>query len=129
MAGVTIASQAWAYGRGLEYWQTVVFTVLTLSQLFHSLAIRSTAASLFTIGLLSNPAMLAAVLLTIALQLVIIYVPNFNSVFHTQPLPLMDLMICFGLSMLTLVAVEVEKLMVRRGWLYAKDSGTLASPY
>jgi Ca2+-transporting ATPase len=118
VGALSIGAQAWAYGRGTEYWQTVVFTVLTLSQLFHSLAVRSETASLFSIGLTSNPAMLAAVTLTLGLQLAVIYVPQLNAVFHTQPLPLADLLVCLGLSSLVLVAVEVEKWLVRRGRLY-----------
>ncbi|MCP5072092.1 MAG: cation-translocating P-type ATPase [Rhodobacteraceae bacterium] len=122
VAAVSIASQAWAFGRGVAYWQTVVFTVLTVSQLFHSMAIRSETESLITIGILSNPAMLGAVVLTIALQLTIIYLPIFNEIFHTQPLPLFDLGVCFALSTLTLVAVEIEKLLVRLRLLFVQDS-------
>ena len=118
VGALSIGAQAWAYGRGVEYWQTVVFTVLTVSQLFHSLAVRSERESLFVIGLASNPAMLGAVLLTLLLQLAVIYVPVFNPIFHTQPLPLLDLLMCLGLSSLVLVAVELEKWQVRRGRLY-----------
>jgi len=118
IGGISIASQAWAYGRGVEYWQTIVFTVLTLSQLFHSMAIRSEQDSLLTIGFLSNPAMLGAVLFTVALQLMVIYTPLFNSLLHTQPLPFYDLFICFALSSLTLVAVEIEKWMTRQRLIY-----------
>jgi Ca2+-transporting ATPase len=120
VGGVSIASQAWAYARGVEYWQTVVFTVLTISQLFHSLAVRSERASLFSIGIGSNLPMLGAVLLTVGLQLAVIYVPFLNPIFKTQPLPLFDLAVCFAASSLVLVAVEVEKALVRRGWLYAQ---------
>jgi len=120
VGGVSLASQAWAISRGVEYWQTVVFTVLTVSQLFHSLAVRSERESLFTIGLFSNPYMLGAVVLTLALQLCVIYIPALNDIFHTQPLPLPDLLICLGLSSLTLVAVEIEKWMIRRNWIYAQ---------
>jgi Ca2+-transporting ATPase len=120
VGALSIGTQAWAYGRGLEYWQTMVFTVLTVSQLFHSLAVRSERESLFTIGVTSNPAMLGAVLLTLALQLAVIYVPVFNPIFHTQPLPLADLLVCLGLSSLVLVAVEIEKWLVRKRRLYAE---------
>ena len=115
---VSITSQAWAISREAEYWQTVVFSVLTISQLFHSLAVRSETASLFSIGLCSNLPMLGAVLLTVLLQLLVIYVPALNEVFHTQPLPLFDLLICLLLSSLVLVAVELEKWLVRRGVIY-----------
>jgi len=46
-------------------------------------------------------------------------VPQLNPIFHTQPLPLADLLVCLGLSSLVLVAVEMEKWLVRRGRLYA----------
>jgi len=119
VGAVSLASQAWALQRGAEYWQTVVFTVLTVSQLFHSLAVRSERESLFTIGWFSNPWMLVAVVLALILQLAVIYVPALNGIFHTQPLPPLDLAICIGLSSLTLIAVESEKWMARRNWIYA----------
>jgi len=115
VGGITISAQAWSLSRDVSYWQTVTFTVLTLSQLFHSLAVRSERESLFTIGLGSNLPMLGAVVLTMVLQLLVIYTPFLNEIFHTQPLPLFDLLICFALSTLVLIAVELEKLLVRRG--------------
>jgi Ca2+-transporting ATPase len=118
VGGISIASQAWAIAEGLAYWQTVVFTVLTVSQLFHSLAVRSERESLFAVGILSNPYMLGAVAVTLGLQLLVIYHPLLNPIFKTQPLPLLDLGLCLALSSLVLVAVEVEKWMIRRGWIY-----------
>ncbi len=118
VGAISIAAQSWAWSHGEEYWQTVVFTVLTISQLFHSLAVRTERASLFRIGLFSNLPMLGAVLLMVALQLMVIYVPALNAIFHTQPLPLPVLLGCFALSSLVLVAVEIEKWLVRRGVIY-----------
>lgn len=118
VGGISIASQAWAISRGVEYWQTVVFTVLTVSQLFHSMAVRSETESLFRIGLLSNLPMLGAVLLTLAMQLAVIYLPAMNSIFHTRPLPLFDLAVCLLLSSTVLLAVEIEKWLIRRGLIY-----------
>ena len=120
VGGVSVASQAWALSRDVEYWQTIVFTVLTLSQLFHSMAVRSEHDSLFTIGLLSNLPMIGAVLLAAALQLMIIYFPPLNAIFHTQPLPAFDLAVCVGLSALSLVAVEIEKWLIRTFWTTEK---------
>ncbi|MDT8452978.1 MAG: cation-translocating P-type ATPase [Gammaproteobacteria bacterium] len=119
VGGISIAAMAWAISRDVPYWQTIVFTVLTVSQLFHSLAVRSESASLFSIGLFTNLPMLGAVLLTLLLQLAVIYTPALNDIFHTQPLPLFDLVVCLLLSSLVLVAVEIEKWLVRRGLIYA----------
>jgi Ca2+-transporting ATPase len=127
VGGVSIVSQAWAISRGVEYWQTVVFTVLTVSQLFHSLAVRSEHVSLFKLGLTSNLPMLGAVLLTILLQLMVIYVPALNAIFHTQPLPLLDLAICFALSSLVLFAVEIEKWLVRHKIIYQNNGNSWVS--
>lgn len=118
VAGISIAAMAWAISRNVAYWQTIVFTVLTVSQLFHSLAVRSENASLFSIGVFSNLPMLAAVLFTLLLQLAVIYLPALNSIFYTQPLPMYDLAVCLALSSLVLFAVEIEKWLVRRGIIY-----------
>ena len=118
IAGISIAAMAWAIARDAAYWQTVVFTVLTVSQLFHSLAVRSETESLFRIGLFSNLPMLGAVTLTLLLQLAVIYTPALNDIFYTQPLPLFDLAVCLVLSSLVLFAVEIEKWLVRRGVIY-----------
>lgn len=125
IGGISLFAMAWAISRDVAHWQTVVFTVLTVSQLFHSLAVRSENASLFHIGLFSNLPMLGAILLTLLLQLAVIYMPVLNSIFHTQPLPIYDLAVCLALSFLVLVAVEIEKVLVRHGILYKQNTSTI----
>lgn len=95
-------------------WGTIIFTVLTLSQMGHALAIRSSRDSLFRIGLLSNPWLLGAVLLTLLLQLAVIYFPPLQHVFRTEALPLSDLLLCLGISTVVFWGVELEKWLVRR---------------
>jgi Ca2+-transporting ATPase len=118
MGGVSLATQAWAIHDGSAHWQSMVFTVLTLSQLGHVLAIRSERESLFTQGVFSNPLLTVAVLLTFALQMAVLYVPWLNPIFRTEPLSLGELAACLALSSVVFVAVEIEKWLVRRGWLY-----------
>ncbi len=109
-----LGTQAWAMKTG-AHWQTIVFTVLCLSQLGHALAIRSEKRSLFRMGLLSNKPLLYSVLLTVALQLAVIYLPSGNKIFRTAPLPPRELFIAFLLSSVVFLAVEVEKFIRRRG--------------
>ena len=97
----------------------MVFTVLTLSQMAHVLAVRSERDSLFTQGLGSNRPLLGAVALTFALQLATIYVPALQPIFKTQPLTAAELLLCLALSAITFLAVEAEKALIRRGVLYA----------
>jgi len=118
MAALTLVAQAWAYHTGSAHWQTMAFTVLTVSQLGHVLAIRSEKESLFSIGILSNRPMAAAVAVTFILQMATIYVPVFNPIFKTAPLSMGELAICLALSSVVFIAVEIEKWLIRRGWIY-----------
>ena len=54
-----------------------------------------------------------------ALQLLLIYVPVLNRIFDTAPLSALELGLCFACAAVVLAAVETEKWLVRRGWLYA----------
>jgi Ca2+-transporting ATPase len=126
MGGVTLATQAWAYGSSWASWQTMTFTVLTLSQMGHVLAVRSDRESLFVQGLWSNRMLIGAVVLTFVLQCATIYVPALWPIFKTQPLSAGELAICLVLSLIVFVAVEVEKWLVRRGRLYVERVRTAA---
>jgi len=95
-------------------WQTMVFTTLTLSQMAHILAIRSDHLSLFRIGFFSNKPLLAAVVLTVLLQLALVYVPLLQSVFRTTRLSPSDLALSVVLSGVIFCAVEFEKWTGRR---------------
>ena len=117
MGGVSLITQAWAYHTGHAHWQTMVFTVLTLSQMGNVLALRSERASFFQLGLWSNKPMVGAVVLTFVLQLATIYVPALNPIFKTEPLDAEELGICLVLSTIVFFAVEGEKWLIRRGRL------------
>jgi Ca2+-transporting ATPase len=64
----------------------MAFTVITLSQLGHVMAIRSEKESLFSMGILSNKPLAIAVVATFLLQMATIYVPALNPIFKTEPL-------------------------------------------
>ncbi|MDZ7589195.1 MAG: calcium-translocating P-type ATPase, PMCA-type [Rubrivivax sp.] len=118
MGAVTLLTQAWALHSGSAHWQSMVFTVLTLSQLGHVLAIRSERESLFTQGVFSNRMLVAALALTFALQMAVLYVPWLQPIFKTTPLSAGELMACLALSSVVFLGVEFEKALIRRGWLY-----------
>lgn len=118
MGGLCLLTQAWALHSGSAHWQTMVFTVLTLSQMGHVLAIRTERESLFSVGVFSNPLLVFAVLLTFSLQMATIYVPALNPIFKTQALSMGELVLCLALSSVVFFAVEIEKWLVRRGLIY-----------
>lgn len=114
MGAMSILTQAWSIKTGHAHWQTMVFTVLCLSQMGHVFAIRSEKESLFKQGLLSNKALLGAVALTFVLQMLTIYVPFLNPIFKTEPLSLNELAFTLVMSSVVFVAVEIEKWFKRR---------------
>ncbi|MBI3377920.1 MAG: cation-translocating P-type ATPase [Nitrospirae bacterium] len=114
MGGVVLFVQAWSIKTEHAHWQTMVFTVLCLTQLGHVLAIRSERESLFKIGLFSNKYLLGAVIFTFILQMATIYVPFLNPIFKTEPLTLNELVFTLVLSSVVFFAVEIEKLIRRR---------------
>jgi Ca2+-transporting ATPase len=114
MAALALGTQAWSLASTSAHWQTMVFTVLCLSQLAHVLAIRSERESLFGQGLFSNMPLFGAVALTLALQMATIYVPALNGIFRTAPLSLPELAATFAIAAVVFVAVEVEKWLRRR---------------
>ena len=95
-------------------WQTMIFTVLTMSQMGQAMSVRSDRESLFKLGLRSNTPLLGAVLVTFALQLMVIYWGPLQRVFGTEPLSMLELAIALAVSSVVFWAVEAEKLVRRR---------------
>lgn len=114
MGCICFGLEAWSIYFGYEHWQTMVFTVLSISQMGHVLAVRNDRKSLFKSGLLTNRALTAAVLLTLALQMAVIYLPFLRNIFKTQALTTTELFICIGLSTIIFWVVEIEKWIKRR---------------
>ena len=113
MAGLTLATLAYGLTKGPQ-WQTMVFTVLSLSQLGHVMAIRSEKDFLFKQGIFSNMQLFVTVILTFFLQLAVIYLPQANEIFKTKPLSLQELLICIGAAATLFHAVEFEKFVKQR---------------
>lgn len=118
---LTIAMMAWAYRYthapehqgNPDAWKTMVFTTLCLAQMGHAIAIRSNTQLTIELNPLTNIYVWGAVIVTTALQLMLIYVPPLKAFFGTQYLTPFELLVCFGFSALMFVWIELEKLFVR----------------
>jgi Ca2+-transporting ATPase len=113
MAVVCVATQWYEINNENTNWQTMVFTILSFSQMAHVIAIRSDWQSIFKQGILGNKQLAAAVLSTFVLQLAVIYIPFLQGIFNTQALSLNEILICIGLSSIVFWAVEIEKWVKR----------------
>ncbi len=114
MGVVSLLGGLFHYRAGSETWQTMIFTVLTLSQLGHAMAVRSHRESLFSQGLGSNKPLLGAVLITLLLQLMVIYWGPLQRVFGTVPLSAGELVTAMAVASIVFWVVELEKLVRRR---------------
>jgi P-type Ca2+ transporter type 2C len=115
MGAISLGMGYWYWSHGRADWQTMVFTVLTLSQMANVMAIRSGNDSLFTVGLFSNTPLLLSVISTFVLQLAVVYIPFLQVAFGTVALPPSDIVVSLLLSGIIFVAVEIEKWFRRRG--------------
>ena len=123
---ITITLMVWAYHAGEStgnpnVWKTMVFTTLCIAQMGHALAVRSKDRLTIQLNPVSNPYLLASVVVTVVLQLLLIYVPALRSFFDTEILTFQQLLICLGFSSLIFVWVELEKLFM--GWWRKKQVG------
>ncbi|MGZ5423289.1 MAG: calcium-transporting P-type ATPase, PMR1-type [Candidatus Aminicenantales bacterium] len=103
---------------GIERARTAALATLACSQLFHAFNCRSIRESLFKLGILSNPQLVAAVLGSFLLQMAIIYVPFLQPIFKTQALSLVDLGMIMVFSSLPLWTMEIVKALNRKFRFY-----------
>lgn len=87
---------------------------IVVSQFFNALAVRTERQSLFRIGLLSNPWLLAAGCFGTALMAAISYAPPLQALFNTAPLDAADWAVLAAFGVLLLAAEETRKWWVRR---------------
>ena len=101
------------YPGSLMHAQTMAFVVLSVSQLFYSLAMRNETKSLFQVGVFKNKWLIGSILLGIGLQFTIITVPFLSSIFKVYPLTLSDWGIVLLLSLVPFVINEIIKIFFR----------------
>lgn len=97
------------YKDSLLHAQSMAFLVLSISQLFLSLSIRSNKKSAFSLGLFSNKYLIYSILLGIILQVTIISIPPIANLFKVTPLFLYDWIIVISVSFIPFIVNECLK--------------------
>ncbi len=103
---------------GIERARTAAFIVLSVSQLFHSFNCRSQMKSVFELGIFSNLKLVYAFLVSLSLQLSVVYVPGLQKIFKTQNLTLFDWGLVIVLSTLPLWGMEIVKWLNKKFRFY-----------
>lgn len=98
------------YADSLIHAQTMAFVVLSVSQLFLSLSLRSNIKSAFSLGIFSNKYLVYSILLGIFLQVIIISISFIANIFKVTPLLLYDWIVVILVSLIPFAINEILKL-------------------
>ena len=98
----------------IEFAETMAFVTLSISELFRAYTARSEFYPLLKIGVFKNKLMNWAVLGSLVLIFVVIYVPFFQPIFNTAPLGLEQWLEILPLVLIPSVAAEITKTVIRK---------------
>ncbi|HMS24220.1 MAG TPA: cation-translocating P-type ATPase [Acidimicrobiia bacterium] len=101
------------YANDKGNWQTMIFMTVALLQVFQAIATRSSTESIFTLGLRTNPAMLAICGAVIFLQLFVAYTP-LSTFLNLDTLSPVDFLIATTVGASLLLVTEFEKAWRRK---------------
>jgi Ca2+-transporting ATPase len=130
MAGLALATLLIGFyveGYDLPHLQTVTFTVLTMTQLWHSFLSRSQTQSIFRTGLIANKWLIGAYFLSASLLIMSIYIPGFNDFFELVHLNGYDWIKVVAAMIIHTAIMEIIKgfLRLRAYMLRKKDKPTM----
>jgi len=94
--------------------QTMAFVTLSVSELFRAYTSRSEFFPLLKIGVFKNKLMNWAVLGSLILIFIVLYVPFFNPIFNTTPLGLQQWLQILPLVLIPSIAAELTKIYLRK---------------
>ncbi|GAB4290996.1 MAG: cation-translocating P-type ATPase [Oscillatoriaceae cyanobacterium] len=106
------------YAGDPDAWKTMVFTALCVAQMGHALAVRSKTRLIAEMNLFSNPSLLAAAVITVIVQIAMIYITPVREFFGMQLLNSTEILVVLGFSSLLFVWVDLEKLFLR--WYFSR---------
>jgi magnesium-transporting ATPase (P-type) len=93
--------------------QTETFTVLAVCQWFNVLNCRAERQSVFRTNLLKNPWLIGGLVIGNLLQMMVVFLPFMNKIFHTVPFSLKEVVAIGLAASLVLWVEELRKFIVR----------------
>ncbi|MEK6962783.1 MAG: calcium-translocating P-type ATPase, SERCA-type [Nanoarchaeota archaeon] len=100
----------------LDKAKTLAFSVLIFCELVNAFNCRSNKKSLFSIGILENKYLFMGILISAALQVVVVEWSFFQEVFHTVSLSLLEWVEVVVFSLMVFVYEEVRKYISKKRW-------------
>jgi P-type Ca2+ transporter type 2C len=115
ITAVTLAAFALGDPNGnLAFAETMAFVTLSISELFRAYTARSEFFPLLKIGFFKNKLMNWAVLGSLVLIMLVVYVPFLQPIFNTAPLRIEHWLEVLPLVLIPSVAAEVTKIYIRK---------------
>lgn len=120
VAGLLVASSWWVFlaeqdrGASLEVARTAAVSVFVMVEIAYLFSCRSLTRPSWRLGLLSNPWLVAGVLVQIVAQAAFTYLPVMNRVFGTAPLEASTWLRILGVTLVVALAVGVDKAVAAR---------------
>ena len=114
MVAGTITLFLYFLPHGIDKARTISFTFMAFSQLFNVVNMRSLDMSIFKIGFFSNRPMIFALIVSVFIQLVVIYIPFFQEIFSFETLNVYEWMAVILPASLIFFVVEFYKAIKRR---------------
>jgi Ca2+-transporting ATPase len=102
------------FGRDIDETRTVVFTVMALSSLASIFSLKHLHHTLMHKMTWNNKRLILAVAFGVLLQMLVIYMPWGQKLFHTVPLPPADWLLILSLPILSVASLEVVKFVAWR---------------
>ena len=94
--------------------RTLTFQVLAFSQVFQAFNMRSFRRSIFKMGIFSNKRLSQAILISVIMMCIVLFIPPIAYAFGLMLLPAWTYLLGFGLALVPLPIMESEKAIRRR---------------
>ncbi|MCD8513439.1 MAG: cation transporting ATPase C-terminal domain-containing protein [Nitrincola sp.] len=102
------------HGASIEESRTLAVTLFVVVQSFFLFNCRSLTNSIFKTPINSNPWIWGGISAMLISQLLFIYLPVMNTLFHSAPLSLNQWLLMLGYGVVVLLLIEAEKAFWRR---------------
>jgi Ca2+-transporting ATPase len=126
MAMASVFVQWWAVREGydLRTQQTAVFTTLCFVQLGNALSVRSAYHSMFSSAIFANRGMWATIILSVTLQLLIVYLPPLQTIFKTSTLDRSTILVVLAVTLGCVLCIDALKRFNKMGTASGRDKHT-----
>jgi Ca2+-transporting ATPase len=114
LLGGYISYQPWISEHNLIEARTQLFTAIVIMELANALNARSLKYTIFKVGVFKNKFLWIAILSSLGLQLMVLYIPALHGIFEVTYPELFDWAVAIGFTLIVFFSIEVGKYVASR---------------